>query len=173
MDVRTDNAGPVEDVILSRIERFLYQEAALLDRRDYGAWWKVLADDIQYRVTAKVNRDASIGSLEFSLIDENAGELKQRVDQISTPRLTHAENPPSVTRRFVTNVMAQRGAAQNEFQVTANLLVYRTTVDLVEGSLYSGARQDVLREVDDTFRLVKRVVHLDQAIMFGAVSILF
>ena len=174
MDVRTDNLRPVTDhALLARIEHFLYQDAALLDRRDYTSWWKILADDIRYRVTAKVVREASIGSLEFSLIDETAVELKQRVDQISTPRLTHAENPPSTTRRFVSNVVSRHGGPKNEFHVSSNLLVYRTTVDAVEGGLYSGGREDVLREVDSEFRLVSRLVHLDQAVMFGAVSILF
>ena len=93
-------------------------------------WWKILTDDIHYRVTAQVIREASIGSLEFALIDETGARLKQRVDQISTPRLTHAENPPSVTRRYVTNVMVNHGARTNEFHRSSNLLVYRTTVDI-------------------------------------------
>ena len=50
-----------------------------------------MADDIQYRVTAKVIRDAAIGSLEFSLIDETAGELKQRVDHYL---FDHPDDPP-------------------------------------------------------------------------------
>ncbi|MEA2983698.1 MAG: hypothetical protein QOF09_5521, partial [Alphaproteobacteria bacterium] len=103
----------------------------------------------------------------------NTVEFKQRVDQISTPRLTHAENPPTTTRRFVTNVMAQHSGATNEFDVSSNLLVYRTTIDAVEGSLYSGGREDIVREVDGEFRLTSRVVRLDQAVMFGAVSVLF
>jgi PAH dioxygenase small subunit len=133
----------------------------------------MLSDDIHYRVTAKVLREASVGNLEFALIDETATEFKQRVEQISTPRLTHAENPRSTTRRFVSNVMAHHGSAPNEFHVSSNLLVYRTTVDAVEGGLYSGGREDVLREVGGEFRLVSRAVHLDQAVMFGAISILF
>lgn len=174
MDARTDSTLPaISHQMHGRIERFLYEDAALLDRRDYAAWCKTLADDILYSVLAKVNRDASIGSLEFSLINERAAELKQRVDQISTPKLTHAENPPSITRRFVTNVMANQAGAQNEFDVTSSILVYRTTVDVPEGGVYSGQRKDLIREVGGGFRIARRVVHLDQAVMFGAVSILF
>lgn len=110
MNTGMHNAGPVSHEMLGRIERFLYEDAALLDRRDYAGWWKTLDDDIQYEVFAAVNRDASIGSLEFSLTSERAVELRQRVDQISTPRLTHAENPPSITRRLVANVMANQAA---------------------------------------------------------------
>jgi 3-phenylpropionate/cinnamic acid dioxygenase small subunit len=163
----------VDHDTLSLIERFLYQEAAMLDSRDYAAWSKILADDVRYQVFAKINRDASIGGLEFALINETPIELKQRIDQISTPKLTHAENPPSITRRSVTNVMASRGASQNEFEVTCNVLVYRTTVDLPEGGFYSAQREDLIREVGGEFRLARRVVHLDQTVMFGAISILF
>ena len=172
MDVKTD-ASLVGDAVVSRIQRFLYKEAALLDRRAYADWWKLLAEDIHYRVTAQVIREASIGGLEFALIDERAAELKQRIDQVSTPRLTHAENPPSVTRRYLTNVVVDHGAARNEFIATSNILVYRTTVDIVEGSIYSGGREDVLREVDGEFRIARRTVHLDQSVLFGALSTLF
>lgn len=174
MDARTDDLRPVTDhELLARIARFLYQEAAMLDRQQYESWWGTLTDDISYRVTAQLVREASIGSLEFALIDETAVELKQRVDQISTPRLTHAENPPSTTRRFVANIMAQHGHAQGEFHVASNLLVYRSTIDAVEGSVYSGGREDILRDVGGELRLARRLVHLDHAVMFGAVSILF
>jgi 3-phenylpropionate/cinnamic acid dioxygenase small subunit len=174
MDARTEAPRAVTDhALLVRITNFLYQDAAMLDRGDYASWWKVLGDEIHYRVTAKVVREASVGNLEVALIDETAMELKQRVEQISTPRLTQAENPRSTTRRFVTNVMAHHGSTPDEFQVSSNLLVYRTTVDAVEGGLYSGGREDVVREVGGEFRLISRVVHLDQAVMFGAISILF
>jgi 3-phenylpropionate/cinnamic acid dioxygenase small subunit len=174
MDARTDPVRPVTDhLLLDRITRFLYEDAAMLDARDYASWWKTLSDDIQYRVTAKVLRDASLGNLEMAVIDETPAQLKQRVEQISTPRLTHAENPPSTTRRFVTNVMARHGSAPGEFQVSSNLLVYRTTANAIEGNVYSGRREDILREAGDEFRLISRIVQLDQEVMFGAISILF
>jgi 3-phenylpropionate/cinnamic acid dioxygenase small subunit len=174
MDARTESARiSVSREALGRIERFLFREASLLDRREYAAWQKILTDDIQYTILGKVNRDASVGSLEFSLMNENASQLKQRLDQISTPKLTHAENPPSITRRFITNVIADHGAAPSELEVTSNLLIYRTTIDAPEGAIYSAQREDLIREFDGEFQLARRVVHLDQAVMFGAISILF
>ena len=174
MDASTDHVLPVTDhLLLDRITRFLYEDAAMLDARDYASWWKTLSDEIQYRVTAKVLRDASLGNLEMAVIDETPAQLKQRVEQISTPRLTHAENPPSTTRRFVTNVMARHGSSPGEFQVSSNLLVYLTTANAIEGSVYSGRREDILREAGDEFRLTSRIVQLDQEVMFGAISILF
>jgi PAH dioxygenase small subunit len=165
--------SPVDANVLARIERFLFRDAALLDRRDYPSWWNTVADDIQYRVTAKVSREAAAGHLETSITDERAAQLKQRLDQISTPKFTQAENPPSITRRFVTNIMANSTRIPNEFEVSCNLLVYRTSVDLVQGGLYAGLREDTLRDTTGQLRLVKRVVHLDNTVLFGAISILF
>jgi 3-phenylpropionate/trans-cinnamate dioxygenase beta subunit len=162
-----------EDAILRRIERFLYLEAALLDERKYTEWIKLLSEDVRYTVNAQVTRDASMGALEFSLFDEGALELQQRIGQLSNPKLTHAENPPLITRRFVTNILVYEDSRHaNEFYVRSNILAYRSTIDIPEGAIYSGIRNDVLRDVGRTFVIAKRVVRLDQAVMFGAVSIL-
>ena len=88
------------------IQRFLFREAALLDRREYGAWLALTTEDIQYRVTAAVSRDAAAKAVDYAIVDENLVGLKSRIDQISNPRLTRAENPPSMTRRVVSNIEA-------------------------------------------------------------------
>src|SRR5689334_1056933 len=85
----------VDNGLYVEIQRFLYREAALLDRREYSAWLALIAEDIHYRVTASVARDAGATPVEYAIVDENLTGLKSRVDQISTPRLTRAENPPS------------------------------------------------------------------------------
>src|SRR4051812_32459306 len=100
-------ARDVDDALYVAIQRFLYREAALLDRRDYAGWLGLLTDDIQYRVDAQVARDAGVAPVEYAIVDENLVGLKSRIDQISNPRLTRAENPPSLTRRIVSNIEAQ------------------------------------------------------------------
>lgn len=154
------------------IQHFLFAEAAMLDRRNYRGWLSLLTEDVHYRVTANVNRDADVGPLPYALIDEPAARLKARVEQILNAKLTHAENPPSLTRRFVTNVMASAGERTGEFVATCNLLIYRTRPDIPDGALYAGERTDVLRRVDGTFRIARREVHLDQALIHGSISTL-
>jgi ethylbenzene dioxygenase beta subunit len=155
------------------IQRFLFAEAALLDRRDYRGWLSLLTDDVTYRVLAQVNRDADAGPLWYALIDEPAFRLRARVEQILNSKLTHAENPPTLTRRFVANVQASRAERDGEFVATSNLLVYRTRHDIADGALYAGERHDVLRQIDGTLRLARREVRLDQALMHGSMSTLF
>lgn len=155
------------------IQQFLFFEAGLLDRRDYGNWLALLTDDVTYRVFAYVNRDADMGPLAYAVIDEPAFRLKARVEQILNAKLTHAENPPTLTRRFVSNIVAAAGERAGEYIVSANLLVYRTRPTFSEGALYAGDRTDILRRTDDAWQIARREVRLDQSVLQGGISTLF
>ena len=163
----------VDDGIYIEIQRFLFREAALLDRRDYGAWLALTTDDIRYCVTAAVPRDADAKAVEYSIVDEGAVGLRARIDQISNPRLTRAENPPSLTRRFVSNVEAYHGTTAGEFSAISYLLAYRTRPSSPEGGFYVSERHDVQRKTGPDWRLAGRFVRLDHIMLFdGALSTL-
>src|SRR6516165_9905459 len=154
------------------IQRFLFAEAALLDRRDYRGWLALLTDDVTYRVLAYVNRDADVGPLAYALIDEPAFRLKARVEQVLNAKLTHAENPPTLTRRFISNIVAAASERAGEYIVSCNLLVYRTRPGLSEGALYAGERTDLLRQMSGAWRIARREVRLDQSVLQGSISTL-
>lgn len=155
------------------IQRFLYREAALLDGRDYNGWLALVADDIRYQVSAAVARDAGAAAVDYAIVDEDRTGLKSRIDQISNPRLTRAENPPSLTRRVVSNVEAFHGDAPGEFVAHSYLLAYRSRPSLPEGGFYVAQRQDVVRKTAATWQLARRLVRLDQVMLFdGALSTL-
>lgn len=151
------------------IQRFLNREAALLDRRLYDDWLALLTDDIAYRVTAQVTRDAQAGGLDYAIVDEGVAGLRARAAQIGSPKLTHAENPAPLMRRFVSNIQASPGPSPEEFAVESNLLVYRSRSTIPDGHLYVGERHDILRRIDGGLRLARRDVRLDHAILFGGV----
>jgi 3-phenylpropionate/cinnamic acid dioxygenase small subunit len=155
------------------IQRFLFREAALLDRREYVAWLALATDDIQYRVTAAVARDAANEAADYAIIDENITGLKSRIDQISNPRLTRAENPPSLTRRVVSNIEAYHAEMQGEFSVISYLLAYRSRPSIPEGGFYVAQRHDTLRRSGTEWRLARRNVQLDHTMLHdGALSML-
>jgi 3-phenylpropionate/cinnamic acid dioxygenase small subunit len=156
------------------IQRFLYREARLLDRRDYAQWLALLTDDVTYRVAQQVARAAPAGGLDYAIVDEDAENLKARVAQLADPKLTHAENPPSFIRRFVSNLEPSPGPSQGEFAVESNLLVYKCRATMPEGRIYVAARHDVLRRIGGALRIARRDVRLDHPILFdGVVSTLF
>jgi 3-phenylpropionate/cinnamic acid dioxygenase small subunit len=163
----------VNDTLFVQIQRFLFREAALLDRRDYVGWLSLATTDIRYRVTAAVARDAGADPVSYAIIDEDLTGLKSRIDQISNSRLTRAENPPSLTRRVVSNIEAHYSQKQDELDVTSYLLAYRNRPSAPEGGFYVAVRHDTLRRGASDWQLSSRNVHLDQIMIFdGALSTL-
>jgi 3-phenylpropionate/cinnamic acid dioxygenase small subunit len=167
------NTHDVDGVIYVEIQRFLFREAALLDSKDYAGWFALLTEDIHYRVTAQVSRDAGSSPVNYDIVDEHSVGLKSRIDQISNPRLTRAENPPSLMRRFVSNIEARVDETENIFSVTSYLLAYRSRPSTPEGGFYVAERHDVLRKLGSDWRLARRLVRLDQFVLFdGSLSAL-
>lgn len=162
----------VSDQVYIEVQRFLNREAALLDCREYQAWFALTTQDVRYVVMAQVSREAQLGGLDFALIDEDTVSLRARVNQISNPKLTHAENPPSLTRRFISSLEAWEGESAGEFVARSSILVYRNRPGSEDG-FYVGERRDVLRKVDGSLRLASRELRLDQVLLHGPVSTLF
>jgi 3-phenylpropionate/cinnamic acid dioxygenase small subunit len=162
----------VDDATYLEIQRFLFRETALLDRRDYRGWLALATEDIRYRVNAMVARDAAAEAVKYAIIDEDLVGLKSRVDQISNPKLTRAENPPSMNRRVVSNIEAYDDSA-GQFLVNSYLLAFRSRPSAPEGGFYVAERRDVLRRTAEGWRLARRDVQLDHVMLFdGALSTL-
>lgn len=167
------NDTPVSDSEYREICEFLYREAAALDSRNYEAWLQMLADDVSYYVSVPTVRAAGDAEREYPLFDEQAEQLRQRIQQISNPRFTHAENPPSMTRRFVANVLVSRGSRQNELEVASNIMIHRCYGVDGETHTYTGARKDILRRREGALVLARRQARLDRPIILSMnVSIL-
>ena len=155
------------------VSRFLFHEAGLLDARNYEAWLRLLAADITYKVSAQLVRDSGVGPLDYAIIDDDAVMLKSRVAQMSQPALTKAENPPSLTRRFVSNVEVDVASGPGVFAVRSNLLAHRVRGTILAGSIYAAHRRDIVRRHDRSFELVAREVVLDHSVLRdGALTIL-
>ncbi|MGB9958718.1 aromatic-ring-hydroxylating dioxygenase subunit beta (plasmid) [Haloferax prahovense] len=151
-------------------EEFLYHEAELLDDKRLHDWFDLLTNDIEYRVPRRVTRERGSERSEFSgkgfLYRDDHGTLSTRVERFDND-FAWAENPPSRTRRFVSNVRASELPNDNVDDVTvkSNLLLYRSQGDTANHDLIVGERKDRLRRVDDEFKLADRTVYLDQTVL--------
>jgi len=171
--ISAEPGSAVSDAEYLEIQRFMFHEAALLDRREFMAWFELLTDDIGYRVSAQVTHQSETGPVYYAIIDEDAESLTLRVRQLAEPRLTRAENPPSLTRRFVSNLEATYAAPPDTFVVATNLLVHRVRSRAQETGTYVGGREDVLRRSDGKLRLASRHVKLDHTTLHdGSMSTL-
>lgn len=146
---------------------FLLDEAALLDERRHEEWLELLTDDIRYRVPVRITTahtlETSVSAM--SHLDEDLYSLRKRVERFATEH-AWAEDPPSRTRRFVTNVRCWEDAqAGTGIVARSNLLLFRSRGDVHEHDLLSGVRTDriVLREGGP--RLAAREVLLDESVL--------
>lgn len=163
----------VSDAEYLAIQRFLHHEAALLDRREFMPWLDLLADDIGYRVSVQLAQQAEDGPQHYAIIDDDADNLALRVRQLANPKLTRAENPPSLTRRFISNLEATHAAPPDSYTVVTNILVHRVRSRAQETGQYIGARHDVLRHVGGVLVLARRDVQLDHTVLHdGSMSTL-
>ncbi len=148
------------------VHDWLDHETELLDERRFEQWLELLADDLVYtapvRVTAKKGHREVID--EISHFDETRMSLGLRVRRLGTD-VAWAEDPPSVTRRFVTNVKVGYGDGHDEITARTYLLLYRARGDRGTHDLLSCVRHDVLRTVGDSFLLSRRRAVLDQAVL--------
>jgi 3-phenylpropionate/cinnamic acid dioxygenase small subunit len=146
------------------VQSFLVREAELLDDNRLHDWLTLLADDIRYRIPIRVTRERSAGP-GFSKIgfhmDEDKGMLMTRVARLDT-EYAWAEDPPSRTRRYVSNVRVDK-VDDDVLEVRSNLLVYRGRHGIGNDNLIGGERVDRLRRRGDGFEIAARTVYLDHA----------
>jgi 3-phenylpropionate/cinnamic acid dioxygenase small subunit len=88
-----------------------------------------------------------------------------RIMRLTETKSAWAEDPPSRTRRLVTNVQVNTTGVEGELAVVSYLLLTRSRFDSPDLDLISGERNDVLRLVDGQLKLIRREVILDQAVL--------
>src|SRR5919204_827941 len=143
---------------------WLDREAMLLDDGRFDEWLDLLTDDVGYLVPVRLTRergsgpDTHAGTPHFL---EDARTLRLRVERLKT-EFAWAEDPPSRTRRFVTNVRP-RATADGGVEVRSYLLVYRNRGDDSGAELISAERHDHLRRTSRGLKLSQRQVRLDQS----------
>jgi 3-phenylpropionate/cinnamic acid dioxygenase small subunit len=158
--------------LYASIVDFLYREADLLDKGRFREWLGFLTEDIDYRMPVRTTRMRAAGpgySEDMDFLIEDMASLKMRIGRVET-EYAWAEDPPSRTRHLITNVLVEAGENDNEVQVMSNFLVYRTSGDISTPDLFSGLREDVLRDVEDEWRLARRMILVDHTVM-GASSL--
>jgi 3-phenylpropionate/cinnamic acid dioxygenase small subunit len=156
---------PTEPAFLELLG-FLWDEATLLDHDDLLGWRALHAPDISYTMPVRVTRKRNTGSEfhdQMMHLDEDYNSLGFRIRRFEETN-AWAEDPPSRTRRFVTNVRAFETDLAGEYDVSSALLLTRNQDDDYRVDIVTAERQDRLRS-DGTggFRIARRVVLVDQA----------
>lgn len=145
------------------VQDFLVYEARLLDHRRFDDWLSLWTDDATYYVPVRVSRKMPASDVvdDIGLFDDTKQSLTLRVRRLGTD-VAWAEDPPSFTRRFVSNFDIEP-EEDGEVRVRDYLLLYRSRGDGGVYDLISGEREHLLRVDVSGFRLASRRVVIDQA----------
>lgn len=171
MSAELSNLSLQERMLLTfEVEEFLFHEAALLDEKKLDDWLNLLTEDVHYWMPIRRTTTAKEVDLEFTkpggmaLFDDDRRTLALRVQRLSLGR-AWAEDPPSRTRRLVTNVRLLE-IDGSEILVGCNFQLYRTRLNSEEDS-WIGRREDLLRKIDGQFRLARRHIFLEQTVILA------
>lgn len=158
------------------VEQFLYAEAELLDQHRYAEWIDLFSEDLHYWVPTRMTRTnrerhREIASEdESALIDDTKYYLRGRVRRY-TSGISWSEEPPSRTRRLITNIRVAPGTDPTELDVVSNFYVYRSRLERHQ-DWFVGERFDVLRPADAAatgypFQIASRKVVLEQTTLLA------
>lgn len=161
-------SGPAVDVETHyEVVCFLNLEAELLDHHRYPDWLRLLSADVRYRMPVQVTTQAgesgeALGGMAH--FDEDAYSLVKRVQRLESGH-AWTENPPSRTRRHVTNVRCSQGGSDDGLFVRSYLLLFRSRLDVRPAEWISAEREDTLCRVDGALRLANRLITVDEAVL--------
>lgn len=149
------------------ISNLLYQEAYLLDSKKYEEWLSLLSEDIVYRMPLRVTTERSFGSDlvdEMTYFEETKKSLTTRVKRLYTSS-AWVENPAPRQRHFISNIVVEDGAKADEVQATSYFLFKRSRGADVETEEMFGQRVDTIRKEDGVWKIAKRTIYPDQAVI--------
>ncbi len=166
--------GPASLEEISAAQQFLYREARMLDERRFEEWFGLLANEIHYWMPTRETRQRAkegedwhpdkelSGPNELAFMEDNKISLLVRVKRAQMPQMW-SEDPPSRTRRIVSNVEVERTGNPDELLVHSCLVLHRTR-DQEQHQLI-GQRRDRLRREGDSFLIVERRIVLDTTVL--------
>jgi 3-phenylpropionate/cinnamic acid dioxygenase small subunit len=145
---------------------FLIDEAELLDAGRYRDWLDFLTEDISYRMPVRVTAAHTLADSFLEDMDhflEDRYSLEKRVQRFETDH-AWTEDPPSRTRRFVTNIRVWN-ADDGELLAKSYLLLFRSRGDMRQPDLVSVERTDVLHLTDGRLQIAERLIAVDESVL--------
>lgn len=155
--------------------QFLYREARTLDENRFEDWLEMLSEDVIYEMPVTLTRERveldRIYDPDMQFFAENIHSLKMRVARLATD-YAWAEDPPTRTRHLVLNIELEPGAEPGEFVASCAFVVYANRGNLGTWDTIVGHRRDVLAREGAGWKLRRRTMYLDQAVL-GANTLSF
>jgi 3-phenylpropionate/cinnamic acid dioxygenase small subunit len=153
-----------------QVEDFFYLEAELLDDRKLREWLDLFTDDARYWMPVRHNLSERPNEIAEELsrlgeayyFNDNKENLRLRVERVYSKN-AWSELPPSRTRHLISNIRIKNDSG-TQIEVHCNFLVYRTRME-ADKDVFVGTRQDILRRAGGGFKICRRTIILDQAVL--------
>lgn len=155
--------------IYNEVVQFLYEEALALDHRNFDAWAAMLAQDLRYTAPLRITRTGPARNDDIVRnarhFDDDYRSIMSRLGRLGT-KSAWAEDPPSRTRRLVTNILVRATDRDDEFAVTNYLYMKRSRYDDPVYKEISAERRDLLRRVaPNHWQIARREIIVDQSVL--------
>jgi benzoate/toluate 1,2-dioxygenase beta subunit len=137
------------------VERFLYQEARLLDDKHFAHWVDLFTEDGLYWVPSGQDGPAEQA---VALIYDNTQRLRERLTRMGS-RAFWAQQPPTQTTRLIGNVLIEPSDGP-DVQVECRFIL--ALLRRHRQALLSGAARYRLQPAGDSFRIRQKVVRLQE-----------
>ena len=159
---------PSRTALRLEVEDFLYHEARLLDERRFHEWLELFTEELVYWMPTRSNRLRKDIAREIAepehlaYFNDDLTMLQGRVARLDTD-MAWAEDPPSRTQHMVYNVQIDE-VEGDAIKVHSSFILYRNRLE-TEVDILCGYRDDVLRRVNDQFKIVRRKIVLAQNVI--------
>ena len=149
---------------------FYIREAWILDERRFREWLDLFTEDVFYFMPRRLNvhRHETDRELtaegDLAIFEDDKTYLTMRVERLETG-MAWGEDPPSRTRHLVGNLVVE---PQPDGEVSAKtaFIVYRSHHE-TEENVFAGYREDVLRRIDEDWRIARRTIVLDSNVILA------
>ena len=135
------------------VERFLYQEACLMDEHRYDEWESLWTDDAVYWVPC--NADDIDPTQHVSIIYDDRSRIGHRVARLKSGEAL-AQDPPSRLRRLISNIEISE-AENGDIDVRSNFLVIEVRQDQ---RIWAGRNLHRLRREEGGLKMAAKKVLL-------------
>jgi 3-phenylpropionate/cinnamic acid dioxygenase small subunit len=161
--------GASTAVDMTEIEQFLFEEARLLDDREFEAWSELFLDDGIYWVPAKPGQVSPYDHV--SLFYDDKETMRTRIRRLRHPQV-HVQLPHSNTVHLLSNIVLEpAGTDADEIVVRSSFIMFEDRPD-TERRLFGGRYIHRLQRVDGKLRIVQKRVDLtNSAASFPALSL--
>lgn len=163
----TEVKNKITPELYLEITNLLHQEAFYLDNGMYKEWLDLLTEDLTYQMPLRETAEgvgANTIAADIDFYNETKMALSTRVNRLYT-KSAWVENPATRQRHFISNIAVEGTSDPKEYKVRSYFHFLRSRGSHHEIEQLFGERNDIIRKTGDQWKISKRLIKPDQAVI--------